>query len=110
MKAEDFKTPFDKIKDRPLRIEDLLKAAELTGGDRNRDYGDPVENYRDTVRIFQALTSIELTPHEGAMFMVAVKLARLKTSPLKDDNYIDAMAYLGIAHECASAPEGSTGP
>ena len=31
---------------------------------------------------------------------VATKLARMASSPKKDDHYIDAMAYIGIAYEC----------
>lgn len=85
----------------PLRVRDLNTAAELTTGNRNIDYGEPVDNYRRTAEIAGALLRKSFTPHEAAMFMVAVKLARLDTSPTKDDNYIDAMAYLGIAHECA---------
>lgn len=87
----------------PLRVQDLQEAARLTAGDRNVDYGPPVENYEQTAAIFNAMTGRDLTASEGALFMVAVKLARLRTSPTKADNYIDAMAYLGIVHECAEA-------
>lgn len=85
----------------PLRVADLYQAAELTLGDRNASYGDPVKNYSHTAAIFNAISGHDLTAREAALFMVAVKLARLRTSPLKTDNYVDAMAYLGISHECA---------
>lgn len=87
----------------PLRVADLEHAAYLTRGDRNRDYGEPVENYRHTAEIFNAISGRDLTSHEAALFMVAVKLARLRTAPNLTDSYVDAMAYLGIAHECAVA-------
>lgn len=87
----------------PLRVADLEAAAALTIGDRNKDYGDPVENYRHTAAVFNAIAGRDLSAHEAALFMVAVKLARLRTSPVLADSYIDAMAYLGIAHECAAA-------
>lgn len=87
----------------PLRVADLLQAAELTRGDRNASYGDPVENYRHTVAVFNAITGRDLTAREGALFMVAVKLARLRTAPRHTDSHVDAMAYLGIVHECAEA-------
>lgn len=88
------------MKPDPLRVQDLKSAIELTSGDRNKSYGDPVKNYRHTVTIFEAITGVSLTPAQGAMFMVAAKLARLRTSPVHTDNYVDAMAYLGIVHEC----------
>lgn len=88
---------------KPIRQSDLEAAIDLTTGDRNKAYGDPVENYQHTVAIFNAITGRDLSAYEGAMFMHAAKLARLRTSPRHADNYIDAMAYLGIAHECAEA-------
>lgn len=87
---------------RPLRVQDLLTAIELTTGDRNSAYGEPVENFSDTVAVFRGITGVDLTPRQGALFMVAAKLARLRTSPDLADTYVDAMAYLGIAHECGA--------
>lgn len=89
----------------PLRVVDLEAAAALTAGDRNREYGDPVANYEHTATVFNAITGRDLSAYEAALFMVAVKLARLRTSPTKSDTYVDAMAYLGIVHECAVAAE-----
>lgn len=93
----------------PLRAVDLRQALHLTVGDRNRDYGDPVENYAHTAAIFNAITGRDLTAREAALMMVAVKLARLRTAPLKADSHVDAMAYLGIVHECAVAEGGGDG-
>jgi len=86
-----------------LRVLDLEEAAKLTSGDRNQAYGNPVSNFQRTAAIFNAITGQNLTAYEASLFMVATKLARLETSPLKQDNYVDAMAYLGIVHECAEA-------
>jgi len=82
------------------RIELLQKAIELTGDDRNEDYGEPVENHEHIARIFNAITGHHLTAADVAMLHVSTKLARMRTSPFKADNYTDCMAYLGIAFEC----------
>jgi len=81
----------------------LTEAARLTAGDRNKDYGSPVENHRHIAEIFNAITGIQISARNVAMLHVATKLARMKTSPLKSDSYVDAMAYLGIAYECEEA-------
>ncbi len=78
----------------------LAEASSLTSGERNKDYGDPVENMTHIASIFNAMTGHEIKPSEVPMFHIATKLARKKASPLKRDHYVDIMAYIGIAYEC----------
>lgn len=85
----------------PLRVACLETAAELTAGDRNRAYGEPVENHLHIAAIFAAITGHQLSARDVALFHVATKLARLAKNERHQDSYIDAMAYLGIAYECA---------
>lgn len=86
-----------------LRGNLLAQARDLTDGARNLTYGSPVANMQHTADIFNAIVGGDkrLDAYSTAMFLVSVKLARLRTSPHHEDNYIDAMAYLGIAAECA---------
>jgi len=78
----------------------LAEASSLTSGERNKDYGDPVENMTHIANIFNAITGHKIKPSEVPMFHIATKLARKKASPLKRDHYVDIMAYVGIAYEC----------
>jgi len=78
----------------------LAEASSLTSGERNKQYGDPVENMTHIANIFNAITGHKIKPSEVPMFHIATKLARKKASPLKRDNYVDIMAYVGIAYEC----------
>tara|TARA_Y100000590_G_C15230229_1_gene829790 strand:- start:62 stop:340 length:279 start_codon:yes stop_codon:yes gene_type:complete len=82
------------------RIDLLKKAIEYTDGARLKDYGSPVDNHQNIANIFNAITDKQLTAKDIALVQVATKLARLKSSPKKDDHYIDIMAYIGIAYEC----------
>ncbi|MEO0343037.1 MAG: DUF6378 domain-containing protein [Pseudomonadota bacterium] len=82
------------------RVELLQEAIELTSGDRNRDYGDPYENHCTIACIFNAMTGHSLTAADIVKVHIATKMARMRTSPGKDDNYIDLMAYAGILKEC----------
>ncbi len=88
---------------KPKREVLLETAIELTCGDRNESYGSPVENHQHIADIFNAVSGHKITAREAALFQICVKLARCRTSPNKADNYVDGMAYFGIAFECALA-------
>ena len=92
----------------PHRARLLRTARELTCGDRNASYGDPVANHEHIAEIFNAITGRDLTARECALLHVATKLARQRTSPRREDSYVDLMAYAGIAFECALADDGGS--
>ena len=83
-------------------IEFLEKALTLVD-ERGEEYGDVEENCLRIVSIFDAMTGVELTCHQAALFLVAVKMARLKTSPDKADTYADAINYLAFAGQFGDA-------
>lgn len=89
----------------PDRVDLLQEAINLTSGDRARDYGAVVENHKCIADIFNAITGRDLTAREVAVFHIATKLARTRTSPTKRDSWVDLMAYAGIAFECALAEQ-----
>lgn len=84
----------------PLRVALLEDAIKLTAGPRNADYGKPLDNMRNTAEIFKGMTGIDMTPEQAALFLVAVKLARLRQTPNHEDSFTDAAAYVAIAFEC----------
>lgn len=83
--------------------EAVLEAYDLITGPRQEAYSHPSEDYRKVTDIFEALTGIRLTIDQALMFMIAVKMARLRTNlasgSLHRDSLIDAIGYLG----CLSA-------
>ena len=85
----------------------MKEAAELTTGDRNRDYGPPVENMQHIADIFNAWTGRDLTAREVAQLHQATKMARSQTTPDHRDSYVDLIAYRGIEYECALAKRNS---
>lgn len=87
--------------EQPLRLALLAEAAVLTGGDRNRAYGEPVANMQHIADIFGAISGHKITARDVALFHVATKLARLYGNATHRDSHVDGMAYLGIAFECA---------
>ena len=82
---------------------EFLENAMTLVDERGEQYGDLDENCERIISIFDAMTGIGLTCHEAALFLVAMKLARLNTSPEKADTYADAINYLAFAGQFGDA-------
>lgn len=76
----------------------LLQAHKIVNQDRQNTYGHPVDDYTKVVDIFKTLTGIHLTLDQAILFMVSVKLARLRTNleagQLHHDTLLDTIGYL----------------
>lgn len=77
----------------------LLDAYALITGARQAAYAHPIEDYTKVTDIFHSLTGIRLSLEQGILFMVSIKLARLRTN-MDDgrthwDSLVDAAGYLG---------------
>lgn len=83
----------------------LGAAAELIG-ERGADYGGVEDNFANIAAIANIALGRDLTAFDIAVIMTAVKLARIRHSPGKGDNYLDGVNYLAFAHELRPAPCG----
>jgi hypothetical protein len=83
----------------------LLEAHRLVNGPRQNDYGHPADDYRKVSDIFYSITGINLSVSEAILFMVSVKLARLRTNLENDiihhDSLVDALGYLACLNMAA---------
>jgi len=82
-------------------LDDILKEADsIVHNDRNESYGNPIDDYSKVVAIYKMLSGVDLNPEEGALFMLAVKLARIATNIEYDkihrDSLVDAAGYLWV--------------
>ena len=81
----------------------LQEAQRLTHGDRNKDYGQPLDDYTRTAALISALLAHKLTspltPSEAAMIQCCVKLSRQVHKP-KRDNMVDLAGYAWVTQEC----------
>lgn len=89
----------------PERAACLDDARDLTCGDRNRSYGEPVANMQHIADIFNAITGRDITAREVTLLHQATKLARRWHNATHRDSYVDGMAYTGIEYECALAEQ-----
>ena len=76
----------------------IKKAIELVEGQRQEDYGDKTLNHQNIARLWTAFLDVHISPHDVAICMLLVKVARLKNM-YTDDCYVDIAGYAGIAGE-----------
>mgnify|MGYP000381944829 CR=1 FL=1 len=84
----------------PMTRESILdQAKQIVMQDRNLDYGSPEDNFRDIADLWNTYLSSgnweerQLEPHDVAVMMILVKISRLKTSPSKEDHWVDIAGY-----------------
>ena len=86
-----------------MNRKDLLKeAANLIYNDRQKDYGTPQVNHDRIAKLWSVVLGIEIKPWQVALCMNQVKVSRLVESPRKEDNWVDAAAYIAIGGELAT--------
>ena len=76
----------------------LYKASKVVMGQRQRDYGDKYENHKNIADLWSAYLETEISPHDVAICMLLVKVARLKHRKT-EDCYVDMAGYAAIAGE-----------
>jgi hypothetical protein len=76
----------------------LQEAYKIVNQDRQNTYGHPKDDYTKVINIYQTLTGKQLTINDAILFMVSVKLARLRTNleagQLHHDTLLDTIGYL----------------
>lgn len=70
----------------------LTEAEGLVHGDRNASYGHPLDDFRRTAKMWEAILGIAIRPEQVGLCMIAVKLSRECHRP-KRDNLVDIAGY-----------------
>ena len=107
------------------RRELLEEAADLVDGDRNAQYGDPVDDFRRTAAYWSThlggvlrrkanecrvvlgddvldIVDRLLDPHDVAVMMQQLKQSRLAWMPHKRDTWADAAGYVACGWDCVT--------
>ena len=83
-----------------LRVEALREAARIISGERNKQYGDPEDNFERTAKIWSVTLGINITNEDVAMMMVGLKVARYASkSGFQPDTWVDIAGYAGCGYE-----------
>lgn len=90
------------------RTDILNEALTLINGDRNNTYGDPLDDFQTTANFWQiyiqrtinARGELDLRPHDVAVMMDLLKIARISWTPEKRDHWADLAGYAGCGWDC----------
>lgn len=79
---------------RPPTDENVAETAmRLVGGDRQDQYGHPIDDFTRTAGVINALFGTEFEARDIPTLMIAVKLSRMIQSPEKRDSLVDLVGY-----------------
>ena len=77
----------------------LEQAISIVCQDREAQYGSPEDNFEVISALWSYYLGCDIEPHDVAMLMALLKIARIKSGRYKDDNYIDLAGYAACAAE-----------
>ncbi len=85
----------------------LIEADRLVNGDRQADYGHPLDDFTRTAAMWSAILGAPVTADQVGLCMIAVKLSRQVNHP-KRDNMTDAAGYAATVQMCIEERERRT--
>jgi len=85
-----------------MRADDILDEAKDLIQDRGKDYGLAALNHLRISKYWSTYLERDIQPHEVAICMALVKIARLQETNLHADSYKDGAAYIALAGQIAS--------
>ena len=84
----------------------LDKAKETINGARKDAYGNPKDSFSAIAELWTAYTGINFTPHDVAMMMALLKVARIKVGAGSEDRYIDLCGSAALAADMLRQEKG----
>lgn len=81
------------------RKEILEQAAIIVTQDRNATHGEPENSFAGIADLWSTYLNLTIAPHDVAVLMALLKIARLKTNPTNMDNWIDLAGYAACGAE-----------
>lgn len=84
------------------RSETLKKAEACVMVDRQSSHGPPEDSFSLIAKFWSAYVGHDIQPHDVAVMMGLLKIARIKYKSLNDDSYVDLAGYAACAAELAT--------
>ena len=96
---------------KPNVREKILRTANTyVNGDRNAQYGDPLQDFTRTATMWSAYLDHPVTATDVASLMCLLKLSRIRHQPEKADSWIDLAGYAACGAHCIEAEAGLVWP
>lgn len=77
----------------PFRETILQEAGRLTRGNRNADYGHPLDDFTRTAALWTAVLGTPVDYRQAIVCMMLVKISRLAHTPEHHDSIVDIAGY-----------------
>ena len=84
------------------RADILDTAKDYVTKDRAATHGDAERNFGLIAAYWSAHLNRNIKPHDVAVMMTLLKLARARSNPKHTDNWIDGCGYLALGGEAAA--------
>jgi len=85
---------------------DILDTAKAyVTKDRTADHGDMEDNFKVIAHLWSVYLSTPVAAHDVAAMMGLLKIARIRSNPLHQDNWIDCAGYAACGGELAAKIE-----
>ena len=81
----------------PTTTEKLFDEVVSTIQERGAVYGHPAINHKRIADLWSAYLDYPIQPHQAALCMALVKIARLSETPSHEDSLKDLLAYCAIS-------------
>lgn len=87
------------------RDEALSEVERCVLQDRNASYGSPENNFSRVAKLWTAYFDREFEPHDVAVMLALLKVARLSENPTHMDSWVDLAGYAVCGAEVAELLE-----
>lgn len=84
------------------RAELLETCKGIVMGARQENYGSPESNFKKIADYWTLYLQKKIEPHDVALMMVLMKLARLQNKPDHEDSWVDIAGYAANGCEIVS--------
>ena len=91
----------------PTTIEKLFDEVVSTIQDRGAIYGHPYINHKRIADLWTAYLDYPIQPHQAALCMALVKVARLAETASHEDSIKDLLAYVALSKTIYDAQQDS---
>lgn len=82
----------------------LTKALDCVTKDRNATHGEPEDSFKQIASVWSAMLGVEISSHQVALLMAALKIVRAQQNPAHEDNWVDLAGYAACGAECVRVP------